>query len=210
MIIAPSILSADFGNLQEDIKRVKSTKWLHVDIMDGHFVPNISLGPVVVKGLKGVTNQILDTHLMITDPLKYAEAFIKAGSDYITFHIEAVDNPLEVINEIRKLGAKPGVSIKPNTKVDAIKEYLSLIDQVLVMSVEPGFGGQQFMPSAVDKIKELDSLRKTHNYSYVISVDGGINAETAVFCKDAGVDVLVAGSYIFNSEDAEERINSLR
>ena len=210
MIIAPSILSANFGNLEKDIKRVSTTKWLHVDVMDGHFVPNITIGPLVVKGLKGITNQILDTHLMISDPLKYAESFIKAGSDYITFHIEAVSNPLEVIQQIRKLGAKPGLSIKPNTNVETIQELLKHIDQVLVMSVEPGFGGQKFMPSAVEKISTLNTLRNKHNYNYLISVDGGINEETSVLCKEAGADVLVAGSYIFNSDNALERIESLR
>lgn len=210
MIIAPSILSADFGNLEKDIKRVNNTKWLHVDVMDGHFVPNISIGPLVVKGLRGITNQVLDTHLMISDPMKYIEPFAKAGSDYLTFHIEAVNNPEEVIEKIKSFNVKPGLSIKPNTPVEAIKELLNSIDQVLVMSVEPGFGGQKFMSSAVDKIKELDTLRKENNYSFVISVDGGVNSETAKLCKEAGVDVLVAGSYIFNSENALERIQSLR
>lgn len=210
MIIAPSILSADFGNLDKSIKKVKSTKWLHVDVMDGHFVPNISIGPVVVKGLRKITSQVLDTHLMITEPLEYAKAFVDAGSDFITFHVETVSDPVFVINEIKKLGVKVGLSIKPNTGIDSIMDYLPMIDQVLVMSVEPGFGGQKFKESALPKIKELSVLKKALDIDFVISVDGGINADTGKLCKDAGADVLVAGSYIFNSDDPEARIESLR
>lgn len=210
MIVAPSILSADFGNLEASFKKVNSAKWLHVDVMDGHFVPNISIGPVVIKGLRKYTNQVLDTHLMISDPLKYAAEFVKAGSDRITFHIEAVDDPYVVIDALRELNVKVGVSIKPNTQVDAIKELLPLIDQVLVMSVEPGFGGQKFMESVLPKIAEINELRKLWNPELLIVVDGGINETTGKLCKEAGTDVLVAGSYVFNSENPEERINSLR
>lgn len=210
MIIAPSILAADFGNLQQSIEEVRITKWLHVDVMDGHFVPNISIGPVVVKGLRKHTSQVLDTHLMISDPLKYAEAFVEAGSDRITFHVETVEDPILVINHLHDLGVKVGISIKPNTDVKAIKEYLGIIDQVLVMSVEPGFGGQQFMHSALDKIKELSMLKKTQNRDLLIVVDGGINDETGKLCKDSGADVLVAGSYIFGAENPAEMIRKLR
>ena len=210
MIVAPSILSADFGNLEESFKKVSSAKWLHVDVMDGHFVPNISLGPVVIKGLRNYTKQVLDTHLMITNPEKYAEEFVKAGSDRITFHIETVEDPYGLIDKLRELGVSVGVSIKPNTKVDSVKELIPLIDQILVMSVEPGFGGQKFMDSALDKIKEIDELRKLWNPELLIVVDGGINETTGKLCKEAGTDVLVAGSYVFNSENPEERINSLR
>ncbi len=210
MIIAPSILSADFGNLEKSLRRVKSAEWLHVDVMDGHFVPNISIGPLVVKGVKALTNQVLDTHLMITDPFKYTEAFAKAGSSYITFHIETVDNPVKLIEYIKSFNVKAGISIKPGTPVLEIKELLELVDQVLVMSVEPGFGGQSFLESAITKIKELNRLRSVNNYSYLISVDGGINETTSKLCKDAGADVLVAGSYVFNSENAKQRIDSLK
>lgn len=210
MIIAPSILSADFGDLKNSIKRVEDTKWLHVDVMDGHFVPNISIGPVVVKGLRPYTNQVLDTHLMITEPLKYAKEFVKAGSDRITFHYETVDNVVHTINELKSLDVPVGISIKPNTSVSEIKEFLPLLDQVLVMSVEPGFGGQEFMESALEKIRELKSLKSELNHDFLIVVDGGINEATGALCKEAGVDVLVAGSYIFGAKDAQQRIDSLR
>jgi ribulose-phosphate 3-epimerase len=210
MIIAPSILAADFGNLQQSIEEVRTTEWLHVDVMDGHFVPNISIGPVVVKGLRKYTDQVLDTHLMISNPLQYAEAFVKAGSDRITFHVETVEDPKQVINSLHDLGVKVGISIKPGTDVKAIKEYLAVIDQVLVMSVEPGFGGQRFMDSALDKIKELSMLKKTQNKELLIVVDGGINEETGKLCKDAGADVLVAGSFIFGAENPAEMIRKLR
>jgi len=210
MIIAPSILSADFGNLQESILKVKSAKWLHVDVMDGHFVPNITIGPVVVKGLRKYTKQVLDTHLMISDPVKYLPEYIKAGSDRITFHIEAVKDPMTVIKLIKDLGVKVGISIKPATSVDSIKEYIPFIDQVLVMSVEPGFGGQSFIPNSLLKISEISELRKSLNSDLLIVVDGGINEVTGKECSLAGADVLVAGSYVFNSDNPEERIDSLR
>ncbi|PAT01160.1 ribulose-phosphate 3-epimerase [Candidatus Izimaplasma bacterium ZiA1] len=210
MIVAPSILSADFGNLKDSIKRVEETKWLHVDVMDGHFVPNISIGPLVVKGLRQYTKQILDTHLMISDPLKYAKEFVLAGSDRITFHIETVKDPIELINVLRDLNVEVGISIKPQTKVAEIVDLLPLIDQVLVMSVEPGFGGQKFMDSALDKIASLNELRKIHNPNLLIVVDGGINETTGKLCKDMGADVLVAGSYVFNSDEPKKRIASLK
>lgn len=210
MIVAPSILSADFGNLQESFKKVKSAKWLHVDVMDGHFVPNISIGPVVIKGFKKYTNQVLDTHLMISDPEKYITEFVNAGSDRITFHIETVEDPFRLIEQLRDLNVSVGVSVKPGTSIDTLKELIPLIDQVLVMSVEPGFGGQKFMPIALDKIRVISELRKLWNPELLIVVDGGINQVTGKQCKDAGADVLVAGSYVFNSDNPEERIQSLQ
>jgi len=210
MKIAPSILSADFGNLQKSITLVKEAEWLHVDVMDGHFVPNITIGPVVVKGLRKYTSQVLDTHLMISNPAKYLERFIKAGSDRITFHIEATNDPLGVIKLIRSFGAKVGISIKPNTGVEAIADYISLIDQVLVMSVEPGFGGQKFMTNSLDKIQAISVLREKLNKDLLIIVDGGINQETGLLCKEAGANVLVAGSYVFNSDNPSERMRTLR
>ena len=210
MKIAPSILSADFGNLEKSINLVRDAEWLHIDVMDGHFVPNITIGPVVVKGLRDYTTQILDTHLMISDPHKYLADFIKAGSDRITFHIEATSDPISIINLIRELGAKVGISIKPKTGVAEIADFIPLIDQVLVMSVEPGFGGQEFMYNSLEKIEAISVLRKKLNKDLLIIVDGGINKETAALCKEAGADVLVAGSYVFNSDDPCARIESLK
>jgi ribulose-phosphate 3-epimerase len=210
MKIAPSILSANFGDLKNSIKKVSDAEWLHVDVMDGHFVPNISIGPVVVKGLRQYTKQVLDTHLMISNPLKYVKQFVDAGSNRITFHVESVSNVVHTIEKIRKLNVAVGISIKPATSVASIREYLPMVDQVLVMSVEPGFGGQSFMPEALTKIKELSTLKETLNTTFKIVVDGGINQITGPLCKEAGTDVLVAGSYVFNSDNPSERIKSLR
>ncbi len=210
MKIAPSILSADFGNLEKSINLVRDVEWLHIDVMDGHFVPNITIGPVVVKGIRDYTNQVLDTHLMISNPAYFLEDFIKAGSDRITFHIEATLDPIGVINLIREKGAKVGISIKPKTSVKEIADLIPLIDQVLVMSVEPGFGGQAFMLNSLEKIKALNALREKLNKDLLIVVDGGINKETAILCKEAGADILVAGSYVFHSDNPKARIESLK
>jgi len=210
MIIAPSVLAADFSQLKSELEKVQEAKWLHIDVMDGHFVPNISFGPVIVQSIKKVSTQIFDTHLMITDPMKYAAPFVNAGSDRITFHIETVDDPIQVINYLKGLGVKVGVSIKPKTEVKTIKKYLKYIDQVLVMSVEPGFGGQKFDPTSLIKIKELDAIRKETGLDFLIVVDGGVNDKNAPLLKEAGTDVLVAGSFIFNSESPQERMDSLK
>lgn len=210
MIIAPSILSANFGNLSESIEKVKNAEWLHIDVMDGHFVPNITIGPLVVKGLRPYTSQVFDTHLMIDNPRKYVKEFVDAGSDRITFHIEAIEDPKELIDYIKSLGVRVGVSIKPNTNVERVAPYLPVLDQVLVMSVEPGFGGQEFMMNSVLKIEELAKIREKDSLSFLIAVDGGINKETAVFCKKAGADVLVAGSYVFKSDHPNVKVDSLK
>lgn len=214
IIIAPSILSADFLNLEKEIKDVYEggAKFLHFDVMDGHFVPNISFGAPILKCIS--KNKLLfnDVHLMIDNPQKYAIDFIKAGADLITFHYEAMHSNEEIIgfiNFLKSNDVKAGLSIKPNTKVEQIKDFLPLIDLVLVMSVEPGFGGQKFNEIALDKIEELDIIRRQSGFKYLIEVDGGINKETGLLCKTKGVDVLVAGSYIYNKDNRKEAIDSL-
>ena len=209
MIISPSILSADFSDLKTDIKKVEPfVKWLHIDVMDGHFVPNISIGVPVVKSVRKATNLFLDTHLMIENPEKYVEAFASAGSDLITFHYEAtLDKTPAVIDKIKALGLKAGLSIKPKTKVYEIKEYIDLCDLILVMTVEPGFGGQSFMADCALKIAEIKEISK--NKDLIIQVDGGINDKTARICTDLGANSLVAGSYIYGAKDIEYAIKSL-
>lgn len=210
MIISPSILSANFKELVKSISEVKSAPFLHIDIMDGDFVPNISFGPMVQSQIRSdFKEMVFDTHLMITHPQNYIEQFVKAGSDYITFHIEADSNAKEVIDKIHSYGIKAGISIKPNTDVSEVKELLPYVELVLVMSVEPGFGGQSFMPKSLDKIKELYDLKVSNNYNYLISVDGGINSETIKLVSDAGCDVAVLGSYLFKQENKEEEIKKL-
>lgn len=210
VIISPSILSADFANLERDIKKVENlVPWLHIDVMDGHFVPNISIGVPVVKSIRPITELFLDTHLMIENPIKYVKAFCEAGSDLITFHFEATkENTSETIKEIRKFNKKVGLSIKPKTKVEEIKEYIDLVDLILVMTVEPGFGGQEFMEDCACKIKEIKEISK--NKDLIIQVDGGINDKTAKICKNLGANSLVAGSYIYKNKDIELAINSLK
>jgi len=209
ILIAPSILSADFANLQEDILRVEKAgaDWIHIDVMDGHFVPNLTIGAPVVKSLRKITKLPFDVHLMIENPWKYIEDFAKAGADIITVHQEACkDNLSEVIAQIKSYGVKAGVSIKPNTSVDAIKYVLKDVDLVLVMSVEPGFGGQSFLANSLAKIKEIRSLFPDLD----IEVDGGINAETAKLVIEAGANVLVAGSSVYGAKDIAFAISELR
>jgi len=214
IIVAPSILSANWNHLLDDIKECENTdaKYLHFDVMDGHFVPNISFGVPVLKSIAHQTTLIKDVHLMISDPLKYSDAFIKAGADIITFHLEALKSEKEVwelINHIHSLNCKVGISIKPNTKVETLLPYLNDIDLVLIMTVEPGFGGQSFMPSGLEKISYLrDYLKHNLKAKYIIEVDGGINNDTSKLCREAGADLLVAGSYVF-SGNIKERIASL-
>ena len=209
--VSPSILSCDFANMKADIKTIsKYVEYLHIDVMDGVFVNNISIGIPVVKALRPHFDIVFDTHLMIINPEKYVKDFALAGSDIITFHLEATKDAKSVVDLIHSHNVKAGISIKPKTDVEVLRPYLKDLDLILIMSVEPGFGGQKFDSSALEKIAWLKKEKELHGYNYEIEVDGGINGETGKLCKDAGVDVLVSGSYIFNAKNREEAIDSLR
>ncbi len=212
-IIAPSLLAADFLNLEHEIKRIEQTdcEWLHLDVMDGNFVPNLTFGYDLISRLKKHSTKVFDVHLMITNPRDYIKNYKAAGADYFTFHFEAVKQTeiASLIDEVKNAGMKVGISIKPGTDVAQIKPYLHALDLCLVMSVEPGFGGQSFMMSSVDKIKQLSELKLENHYEYLIEVDGGINADTYKHVCSAGCEVLVAGSFAFNG-DIQENINTLR
>ena len=210
--IAPSLLSADFTCLKKEIDKIKVAEWIHYDVMDGHFVPNISFGYSILKDVSKVTDKYLDVHLMISDPFKYVDNFIASNASLIVFHYEAVEeNEInKLIKHIKNNNIDVGIAIKPDTCQDVLKPFLSQLDLVLVMSVEPGFGGQTFNHSAIEKISKLAKLREENNYHYLIEVDGGINESTAKLCRQAGVDVLVAGSYVFNSDDYTKAIESLK
>ena len=209
IIVSPSILSADFANLERDIKKVENAgaDWLHIDVMDGHFVPNITIGVPVVKSIKEIATLPLDVHLMIENPEKYIEPFAKAGSDILTFHYEAAkDNVKGIIDKIHSYGINAGLSIKPKTSPEEIIDYLPSLDMVLIMTVEPGFGGQKFMPDCAEKIPVI----KQHApENLIIQIDGGINADTAKVCTQYGANSLVAGNYIYKSDDIEKAILSL-
>lgn len=211
MKISPSILACDFSILKDEIESVVPyVEYLHIDVMDGNFVNNITFGPGLIKDIRKHFNCIFDVHLMINEPLKYIEEFAKVGSDIITFHYESNSDILETIKKIKSLNKKVGLSIKPKTNLNEIIEFLNDLDLVLIMSVEPGFGGQKFDESSLVKIKQLSEMKKEKNFNYEIEVDGGINAETINLVKKAGVDVVVAGSFIFNSDDRKSKIELLR
>ena len=204
-ILSPSILSADYMHFHEDMDRTKAdgAKWLHVDIMDGQFVPNLSFGYAWVKSMRKITDLVLDVHLMIDRPIRYAEEFCKAGSDYLTIHVESdtPENTLACIEKIRSLGVKPGIVVKPNTPAEAIEQYLPLVDLVLVMTVEPGFGGQKFMEHMMPKLQQLRTMLDAVNPACHLEVDGGVDLTTAEICKANGADVLVAGSAFYGAAD---------
>jgi ribulose-phosphate 3-epimerase len=208
--IAPSILSADFSCLAKEIEKVKEAEWLHIDIMDGQFVPNITIGPLVVKALRKITNQFFDVHLMIKNPERFIKFFADAGANLITIHIEACENVEKVIDLIKQHKCKVGISIKPATNVEVIEKYLDKIDLVLVMTVEPGFGGQKFMPEVLPKIKKLARIIREKKLKTLIEVDGGINLENCEMIAEAGADILVAGSAIFNSEDPKKTLKEMQ
>lgn len=207
-IISPSILAADFGNLGRDVAMLNESRaeWIHFDVMDGVFVPNISFGFPVLQSVRSATEKVLDVHLMIVDPIRYVKRFAEAGADIITFHYEATENPRECIAAIREAGARVGISIKPATDVSVLGELLKEIDMVLVMSVEPGFGGQSFIGSSLDKISRLKGMILESGADCLIEVDGGISERNAASIFAAGADVLVAGSSIFKAAEPESEI----
>lgn len=211
--VAPSILSADFANLAEDCAPLLSedNRMLHFDVMDGQFVPNISVGLPVLRSLKqALPSAIYDVHLMIQRPLQYVDDFAKAGADYITFHVESKSPVVETIQAIRKAGCKPGLSLRPGTPVDMLFPFMDSIDLVLVMSVEPGFGGQTFIPEAPTRIRALREEARRRGIEILLEVDGGINLETAPLCAKAGVDILVAGNSVFKAENPAKMVQMLR
>ncbi|EZP77994.1 ribulose-phosphate 3-epimerase [Parageobacillus genomosp. 1] len=210
--IAPSILSANFASLGEEIRDVEQggADYIHVDVMDGHFVPNITIGPLIVEAIRPVTNLPLDVHLMIEQPDRYIPAFAKAGADYLSVHVEACPHLHRTIHLIKEHGVKAGVVLNPHTPVEMIQHIIEDVDLVLLMTVNPGFGGQKFIPSVLPKIRQVAQYVKERNLSVEIEVDGGINAETARLCVEAGANVLVAGSAIYNEQDRAAAIRALR
>ncbi|WP_029268912.1 ribulose-phosphate 3-epimerase [Virgibacillus alimentarius] len=209
--LAPSILSADFSKLGQEIIDVEKggADFIHVDVMDGHFVPNITIGPLIVEAIKPVTELPLDVHLMIENPDEYIQMFADAGASIITVHQEACVHLHRTIQLIKRTGAKAGVVINPATPAEMIKDILNDIDLVLIMTVNPGFGGQSFIYQTIDKIKQIASWREKFNYSYDIEVDGGVNTKTAKLCIDAGADILVAGSAVFNRSDRHQAMKDI-
>ena len=210
-MIAPSVLAADFGHLERDVQMVDRSEaaWVHVDVMDGCFVPNISFGFPVLRAVRRATQKPLDVHLMIIEPERYIARFANDGADWVTFHLEATDDALHCVHLIRESGAKVGVSIKPKTPVESLRPILSEVDMVLVMSVEPGFGGQKFIPESLDRIRELRTMAEKLNPELLIEVDGGISSENAHLLYEAGANVLVAGSSVFKAEDPEAEIRAM-
>ncbi|WP_053362121.1 ribulose-phosphate 3-epimerase [Bacillus sp. FJAT-27251] len=210
--IAPSILSADFARLGEEIRDVEQggADYIHVDVMDGHFVPNITIGPLIVDAIRPVTKLPLDVHLMIENPDQYIEAFAKAGADYITVHVEACRHLHRTLQHIKSFGVKAGVVLNPATPVESIQHVIEDVDMVLLMSVNPGFGGQKFIPAVLPKIRQVKDMAASRNPGLEIEIDGGVNGETAKQCIEAGASVLVAGSAVYNAKDRAQAIAALR
>ena len=212
-ILSPSILAADAMNLQRDLTMTgeMGAKWLHIDIMDGLFVPNLSFGYSTVKGIRGFSDLVLDVHLMIDRPIRYVEQFCKAGSDILTIHVEAdtPENTKKALEMIRAMGVKPGIVVKPNTPAEAIAEYIPMVDLVLVMTVEPGFGGQKFMEHMMPKLKQLREMIDQVNPGCYLEVDGGVDLVTGEICKANGANVLVAGSAFYKAEDKKSFVEKM-
>lgn len=210
--IAPSILAANFSRLAEEVRDVElaGADLIHIDVMDGHFVPNITMGPIVVEALRPITNLPLDVHLMIENPDQYIESFAKAGADYITVHVEACPHLHRTIQLIRSYGVKPGVVLNPHTPIESIQHVLEDVDMVLFMTVNPGFGGQKFIHSVVSKVQQLSAIIQEKGLSIEIEIDGGINAETIIPCAEAGATIFVAGSAIYSHQDRKKALEDIK
>ncbi|WP_313989940.1 ribulose-phosphate 3-epimerase [Gemella morbillorum] len=209
--ILPSILSADFANLERDVRELEQIgiDMFHIDVMDGNFVPNISFGFPIIEAIRSKTDKIFDCHLMIARPEEYVERFCNAGCDMVSFHIEATNHADRVIQIIKNSGKKAGIVLNPQTSIESVKYLLPKLDYVLIMTVNPGFGGQKFIPEMLDKIEELAKIREEKGYSFLIQVDGGVNVETSKLCRDKGADLLVCGSFLFGAEDKEKTLGEL-